>query len=122
MAQYTLHGMTTKKEMKESASITLDQIGKSTLRSLSATNFVYGDHFVQFSVIASDYNKVVVKYDEGQDLYDIEHWNIDLNGFSPRFGETILVREYKGVYNDELSGLVGDETRKEMREMGIEVS
>jgi len=98
-----------KTEQKISAETTLSQIGKGTLSELRAKNFVYGDHFVQFSVSASDYNKVVVIYDESADLYNVQLWNIDME-----LVESKLVSEYKGVYCDELSGLVARERISEL--------
>ena len=73
--------------------------------ALGASNMVYSDedNFVQFSVKGDrDVNKVKVIYDQGQDLYNIEFYNINL-----RRKEMVKKLEtLTGMFNDQLTDAI----------------
>lgn len=65
--------------------------------ALGASQMSYGENHVQFKVKGDKgVNTVIVKYDVGSDLYNVEFYNI-------RGMKTKLVDEVKGLYNDMLT-------------------
>ena len=95
-----------KMEDKEVAETILKQIGKYNLARLGAENFTFGHNEVKFTVKTSyDFNKVIIKYDYGNDLYDVELWYSKLLLKEP-YIHNKLIDEYKGVFCEELSGLL----------------
>lgn len=70
--------------------------------ALGASQMVHGDDFVQFAVKGDrDVNKVKVIYDSGNDLYNIEFWNINMRKISFK-----KVDDIKGLYNDQITDAV----------------
>ncbi len=73
--------------------------------ALNASQIVYSDKdkFVQFKVKGDrDINKVKVIYDEGQDLYNVEFWDI-------RIGSKMVMdmkEEIKGLFNDQVTDVI----------------
>ena len=79
----------------------LEQIGRVNLLELGAKDFVYGRNFLMFHTNSDpNFNKVVVEYDEGSDLYNVQLWKVG-SGKSKKF------QEQKGVYCNELSLMLG---------------
>lgn len=73
--------------------------------ALRARNMGYSDkeNKVQFFVSGDKgVNKVVVKYDEGSDLYNVEFWNINLNREDP----SKQIDQQNGVYFDQLTDTI----------------
>jgi len=72
--------------------------------ALGAGQIVYSDkdNFVQFSVKGDrDVNKVVVKYNMGSDLYDVEFWNINMRKVTMK-----KVDEEIGLFNDQVTDAI----------------
>lgn len=72
--------------------------------ALGASKMVYSDkeNLVQFSVSGDKgVNKVVVKYDKGADLYNVEFWNINMRDVTMNKVDEVL-----GVYNDQLTDII----------------
>ena len=70
--------------------------------ALNASEMVHGDDFVQFKVKGDrDVNKVKVIYDAGQDLYNVEFWNINMRKITFNMVDSI-----SGLYNDQLTDAV----------------
>lgn len=71
--------------------------------ALGASQMVHGDDFIQFKVKGDrDINKVKVIYDEGQDLYNVEFWDI-------RIGRKMVMNkkdEIKGLFNDQVTDAI----------------
>ena len=73
--------------------------------ALNASQIVYSDedNFVQFKVKGDrDINKVKVIYDEGQDLYNVEFWDI-------RIGRKMVMNkkdEILGLFNDQVTDAI----------------
>ena len=82
---------------------TLNGMKISPLKMMGATDFVYGEDFVQFKVQGNrDFNKIVVKLNRATDSYDVVLWNI-------KVGEEFVmdkVDEYNDVYAGELGNLL----------------
>ncbi len=73
--------------------------------ALNASQIVYSDkdNYVQFKVKGDrDINKVKVIYDEGNDLYNVEFWDI-------RIGSKMVMDmkdEIKGLFNDQVTDAI----------------
>jgi len=73
--------------------------------ALNASQIVYSDEdkFIQFKIRGDrDVNKVKVIYDEGQDLYNVEFWDI-------RVGSKMVMDkkdEMKGLFNDQVTDAI----------------
>ena len=50
-------------------------------------------------------NTVVIKYDEGQDIYNIEFWNCRILNREP-YVQSYVVTERKGVFWEEMAELI----------------
>jgi hypothetical protein len=77
----------------------------SALKTIGASDFVYGKDFVQFKVKgAKDFNKVKVSLNV-KDLYDIELWAVGVVDDEP-FIICDKVDEYNDVFFSELGNLL----------------
>lgn len=89
---------------KDVAATILAQVTPHVLRSLGATEFMYGDDQVQFCVKRRDFTKVVIKLN-ASDAYDIELWDSRLLDHYP-FIINKKIDEYNDVYCDQLADLL----------------
>jgi hypothetical protein len=82
-----------------------DQIPPKVFREVKARDVVARRDGIQFRVKDNGlFNKIVITYDEGQDLYNMELWDIDLEeGFRCERVETI-----DGLFFDQLGDVIMD--------------
>lgn len=106
-----------KQKHQETARTVVEQIGNFTLSRVGAKHLTIldGDGGLAFFVGHSSkrLKKVVVRYDGGRDLYDLEAW---LSGRSSLLKDA-PIQTFNGVYADQLSELVVVMARR----MGVRV-